>query len=201
VARVFFSASALRQKRLRYWITASFILVLSFAATPFLYNMLNLSQTRAQLTQFLLELDPRPLVPRFVKVVLVEDDEYWAGYPAGRRPIKRDYLARLIDKLVDADARVIALDFDIRLPDPEHSPLEVPFYYKQETDELIHSIVNAALKRKKSCCLGQFGRMITGIISMPMPMSHMGFALVQIRMGSGKTLVLPNSLSVRKAYA
>jgi CHASE2 domain-containing sensor protein len=143
------SFEEVRKKSLRYWISAIIVLVISFTATPYIYNRLNLAQSRARLFQYLLEKDPRPLEPRFVKVVLVEDDEYWAGYPAGRRPIKRDYLAQLVDRLVEANVHVIALDFDLRLPNPENSTPQIPFDYKRETDTLIDSIIRAAQKGKK----------------------------------------------------
>ena len=93
------SLETLKEKPRRYWISAIIVLVISFAFTPYIYEMLQLAPTRASLFQHLLEKDPRPLEPRFVKIVLIEDDEYWTGYPSGRRPLKRDYLAQLVRQI------------------------------------------------------------------------------------------------------
>jgi CHASE2 domain-containing sensor protein len=141
------SLSRLRGRRPRYWIGAVFVLVLSYLAAPRVYDLVQLAEWRARLFQFLIEANWKPLVPHFVKVVLIEDDEYWTGSPSGRRPIKRDYLAQLVDKFVKTNVRVIALDFDLRLPDP--LDFRVPLAYKDETDKLILSIINAAEKGKK----------------------------------------------------
>ena len=78
--------------------------------------------------QWLLDHGPRPPEPKYVKIVLVEDDEYWEGSPAGRRPIKRSYLKDLVDHLVAAKAYVIALDFDLRTPNPAST--EIPKDYE-----------------------------------------------------------------------
>jgi hypothetical protein len=53
----------------------------------------------------------------------------------------------MIDTLVTANANVIALDFDTRLPDP--NSMEIPKDYQQETDTLILAIVSAATKGKR----------------------------------------------------
>ena len=50
---------------------------------------------------------------------------------------------------MEANAHVIALDFDLRVPNPASSVPEIPPEYKSETDELIRSILEAADKGKK----------------------------------------------------
>lgn len=131
-----------------YWLTACLIFGLSVGAAPYLYDRLGLSGARSRLFQYLLELDPRPLVPRYVKVVIIDDEEFWKGYPSGRRPIKRDYLATIIDKVAECHARVIAIDFDVRLPNPESEVSEIPEDYQIETDKLIASICKAAERQQ-----------------------------------------------------
>lgn len=69
-----------------------------------------------------------PLYPKRTALVLIQDDEYWKGELAGRAPIRRDYLGRLVEKLDAADAAVIALDFDLRSPAPDGSMVEHPAY-------------------------------------------------------------------------
>lgn len=132
----------LREHGLRYWTSAILVLTVSVVATPFIYDVLQLDGVRSRLFQWLAASPPRPLEPRFVKVVLIGDDEYWRGELAGRRPIKRDYLAKLVDRLDGAPAQIIALDFDLRLADPTGS--NVPGDYAGETATLVRSIVKAA---------------------------------------------------------
>ena len=141
--------SRLRNKNPSYWASALIVLLVSTFGAPYVYDLLHLAQPRARLFQYLLALDPRPLEPRFAKVVLVGDDEFWKGYPAGRRPLKRDYIASLVNKLVQAGAHVIALDFDMQLPDPEASQPSVSKDYIKETNILIRSIIAAAEQGKK----------------------------------------------------
>jgi CHASE2 domain-containing sensor protein len=95
----------------------------------------------------LLDWGPRPAQPRYVKVVLIGNDEYWSGSLAGRRPIKRDYLATIVTNLVQKNVHVIALDFDVRLPNPRL--LEIPGDYQSETQKLIDAIKDAARNGKK----------------------------------------------------
>lgn len=132
----------LRKRGVRYWMSALIVLLVSVFGTRYVYDFLGLTEARSAVFQWVLDIRPNAPQPKFVKVVLIEDDEYWNGYPDGRRPIKRDYLARLIDKLASANARVIGLDFDIRLPDPD--VMQIPAAYKNETDDLIRAVVNAA---------------------------------------------------------
>jgi len=47
---------------------------------------------------------------RHATVILIGDKEYWGPVLAGRSPLRRDYLAQLIDRLDQADASLIALD-------------------------------------------------------------------------------------------
>jgi len=75
-------------------------------------------------------------------VVTVDDDDYWKGDFNRRTPIRRDLLARLISHLADAQAKVVAVDFDLRSPVPDGNPRETPAY-QQETDELIAAITKA----------------------------------------------------------
>jgi CHASE2 domain-containing sensor protein len=137
----------LRSKGLGYWCIAAAIIAVTSLASEYVYNHLHAETARAGLFQRILDTGPRPVVPRYTTVVLVEDDDYWLGALAGRRPIKRDYLARLVQKLVELNAHVIALDFDVRLQNPQS--MEIPPDYQAETAELIKAIKEAAGKGKK----------------------------------------------------
>ena len=64
----------------------------------------------------------------------------------GAIPLKRDYLAKLVAAVNDADARVIALDFDLRSPisDGERAPYAD---YANETNTLLQVLKGVAEKR------------------------------------------------------
>lgn len=64
-------------------------------------------------------------------LVLIADDDYWAGSFKGRRPIDKNSLADLVSKLDEYNPKVIALDFDLRSPMPDGSLVE----YEAYTDE------------------------------------------------------------------
>ena len=96
--------------------------------------------------------NPWAIQPSFrdVVVVTIDDDEYWQGDLARRVPIKRDYLARLVQELATAGPSVIALDFDLRSPDPTGKSKAVTAdktisiaehpEYVEETAELLRAI-------------------------------------------------------------
>jgi CHASE2 domain-containing sensor protein len=133
----------LREKGALYWTIAAAILVGGFYFQHYLYDALHLAGARAWLFAELFKVDPRPLLPRYGKVVLIGDEEYWKSEKlAGRRPIKRDYLGQLVATLAAADAHVIALDFDMRLPHPDAQ--KVARDYEDETQKFVDRIADAA---------------------------------------------------------
>ncbi len=109
---------------------------------PLVDKYLELFRVRYWLYQQISVLSPRPLEPRFTKVALIGDYDFWKCEPEGRNPISRDYLARIVDALDVAGAPIIALDIKERLPDPQSN--EIPPPYLAETDTLIRSIARAA---------------------------------------------------------
>jgi CHASE2 domain-containing sensor protein len=138
---------ALASRGWRHWLGAAVVILAAMIVTePLINGYPLLKKWRFWMYQTIAELSPRPLEPRHVRIVLIGDDEYWRGYPAGRRPLKRDFLASIVEKLDDAGARVIALDFDLRLQDPGGS--SVPSDYAEETTQLMHAIREAAKRRK-----------------------------------------------------
>jgi CHASE2 domain-containing sensor protein len=137
----------LSQKGLRYWLSVTVIIAACTIGSGYVYDHLDLEGRRSELFQWLLENGPHPPEPKDVKIVLVEDDEYWEGDPAGRQPIKRTYLKTLVNHLVDAKAHVIGLDFDLRTSNPDSTA--IPADYEQETLELIETIVASASRGTK----------------------------------------------------
>jgi len=97
------------------------------------------TDVRYAATQKMFQQLRKPLYPKRTAIVLIGDEEYWLGELAGRSPIRRDYLGRLVDALDKAGAQVIALDFDLRSPEPDGSVRENPAYI-EETKVLASSI-------------------------------------------------------------
>lgn len=128
-----------------YWIRAAVVFGAALYASHYFYEVQKFRNISVSLFQAVTDLLPRQSVPRYTWLVLIKDEEYW-GELGGRRPIKRDYLARIVDRLVMSNAHVIALDFDMRLPNNTGT---IPSDYLAETTTLITSIKRAALKGKK----------------------------------------------------
>ena len=74
-----------------------------------------------------------------VVFVAVGDDEFWKGELEQRIPIKRDYLARLVAALDQADPWVLGIDFTLRSPLAEGGLVETPAY-AGETAKLIAAV-------------------------------------------------------------
>ena len=127
----------IRQKSLRYWVSATLVFLATFFGPQKVYDLLSLGDVRASYFQILMD-HPRVPKPGHGSLAYIDDKEYWNGEPNGRAPLKRDYLARIVNRMVAANATVIALDFDARLPNPES--LLIPEAYKDETCKLIGSI-------------------------------------------------------------
>lgn len=138
--------SKLIAKGWSHWIIAVLVLILGMVITRYADEYLRLDELRNALSQKLLQWYWRPLEPRVVRLVLIGDDEYWRGALAGRVPIKRDYLARVVEALDSANASLIALDFDMRLPDPRELT-DFPDY-RQESELLARTVVAVAHNRK-----------------------------------------------------
>jgi hypothetical protein len=137
-------ATRLIEKGISYWLTVALIIAICSVSSDYVYGYLGLAELRSSLFQWLLDHGPRPPEPKYVKIVLVGDQEYWEGEPAGRRPIKRTYLRNIVDHLVDDKAYVIALDFDLRTPNPAST--DIPKDYEDETFQLVQTIVTYAAK-------------------------------------------------------
>jgi hypothetical protein len=128
----------LKHKSRRYWVSALIVFILTLVGSTTVYEHLGLRQKRAEYFQFLMDHGRRSTEPRYVSLFLIEDDEYWYGEPAGRAPLDRRYLARVVENLVTSNTRVIALDIDARLPNPKK--MTIPKEYKDETCKLIGAI-------------------------------------------------------------
>src|ERR1700694_1703768 len=90
--RIKAAGNRLRKKSWGYWIWVVIVLVVAEQGSPYIYDYFNLTDVRALFFQKVLDSGPRPAEPRAIKIIRVEDDDFWAGMLAGRRRIKRDYL-------------------------------------------------------------------------------------------------------------
>lgn len=110
-------------------------------------DMLGVRDLRYRVYQFISDLSFRAPSSANVFIVAVTDEEYWKGELAGRSPIKRDYLAELVERLCAAEPNVIALDFDMRSPVTDGS---LPDHrdYQGETKKLAASISSASKECK-----------------------------------------------------
>jgi CHASE2 domain-containing sensor protein len=93
----------------------------------------------------LYRLTPRAPHPKRTVLVLITDEEFWKPPLEGRRPISRDYLAKLVRKLAEANPAVIALDVDLSLP-TDRSTYENGSY-KEETDRLLATVRDVSAHR------------------------------------------------------
>ncbi|MEN3326080.1 MAG: hypothetical protein V7638_887 [Acidobacteriota bacterium] len=124
-----------------YWIRVFAVAVLGIVVSSYLDESEALLNLRYGVSEFIQGLNPRDTDAQRATLVLITDEEYWKGELHGRAPIRRDYLARLVDAAAEARAAVIALDFDFRstsdgLPEPPE--------FQGETQQLRNSIYNAS---------------------------------------------------------
>jgi len=138
-----------------YWLTAAIILGVSTWLAPSIEGIFNFDSVRNWLFQHLAQSVTHPAFPRSVKLVFIGDDEFWLGSLHHRTPTDRTYLASVVRALDAAGAGIIALDFDLRVPDPEANVApgdyaDVDLYkpYRDETDRLIRAIDDVAQRRK-----------------------------------------------------
>src|ERR1700722_8174105 len=109
-------AKELRQKSAWYWarvvcVAGAGLFLNAWLASHPPQWMLEL---RLAAYQILSKSGPRTAQIGHLTIVEISDEEYWKGTLAGRRPIKRDYLASVVKALCDGGAQVVGLDFALR---------------------------------------------------------------------------------------
>ena len=135
-----------------YWLVTLGLTILGVVFGSYIDDHHRWTDMRYAATQEMQDLFSRlrkplyPLYPKRTALVFVGDQEYWSDELAGRSPIKRDYLARLIDAVDQAGADVIALDFDLRVPLANPSR-DFPAYVK-ETSKLVQTIKALAARHR-----------------------------------------------------
>lgn len=140
-----------------HWYRVALLVLLGLQLSHWITTSRAFEEPRYAVYHAIARLGPRK--PYFEKtvVVLIGDDEYWQGELSRRMPIRRDYLACLLRKINEADPSVIALDFDLRSPDPEgrirgatsdgSATLSVHPQYADETYELLRAVREVGQER------------------------------------------------------
>ncbi len=130
----------LKKKGFKYWVGVAILIPLSMLVGEYLSEHRMLIGPRYVVYYGLQKITPRaPEYFQHTAVVAIGDKEYWQGELARRVPLRKDYLAKLILKLADSKAPVIAIDVDLRSP-PPNSSSAYDELYKKETDELLEAI-------------------------------------------------------------
>jgi CHASE2 domain-containing sensor protein len=139
-------------KGLRYWLTAALVLAATVVFTPMLDDDVDLSGMKYRLYQILTDLDPNPARPRDTMIVFIEDDVH-SGLLGDRKPLRRDYLQKIVAALDAADVQLIALDFLLPSLDPHGKAAPGDFRalgeYRAETDGLMREIARVASPSRK----------------------------------------------------
>src|SRR5437588_8259619 len=141
------AAGRLKQKGLFYWLSAFALVVVGVIVGHWLETQDLATALRYKAYQFITQrFSPRKAYATRTAVVLV-GDEFWTDpLLAHRSPIKRDYLVQLVSALDDANASAIALDFDMRWPDPGGGA--VAYHdYDDETQRLLEAIRDVSKRR------------------------------------------------------
>jgi CHASE2 domain-containing sensor protein len=129
-----------------YWARLLLTIIVVNSMVGWLDSKGALTHFRWSVYNTLERLSPGKLIDKNTVVVTIDDGEYWLGRLNRRAPIKRDYLADLLNKLDAANASVIALDFDLRSPAPDGNPREDPDYVG-ETGKLLETVKSVSLHR------------------------------------------------------
>ncbi len=136
----------LRRKGGWYWLIVAALLIVGTLAGMWLserriwirlrYSIYGSLQNATQVTK----------AAKNTVLVLIDDEEYWKGDLARRVPLKRDYLARLLETLARGEPTTIALDIDLKSPIPERGTEELE-PYQAETELLLKAIKEVSKSR------------------------------------------------------
>lgn len=137
----------LAHKGLFYWLNVFVLVVVGVFVGHWLEGQDVAMTWRYKAYQFVTRyvISRKPYATR-TAAVMIGDEEFWRGELAHRTPPKRRYLARLVRALDKADASAIALDFDLRWPDPSGAALSYNDY-DEETLELLDAIRDVSKRR------------------------------------------------------
>lgn len=136
----------LAHKGIRYWA------VMLLNVTVGLYIGHRISESplwmrwRYMTSHAIQSLNSRSPMVNHTAVVTIDTDEYWTPSLSARVPINRAYLAQLIAAIDRGNPYLVALDFDLRSPDPDGALVEFPSI-ESESRALIAQIRQTAANR------------------------------------------------------
>jgi CHASE2 domain-containing sensor protein len=136
----------LKARRLRHWLIAIALIGLgTFAGHKLGKSQIWLDVRYKAYQGVLYRLTPRAPHPKRTVLVLINDQEFWGPPLYGSRPINREYLKNLIEKVAAANPAVIALDVDLSLTTDRSTYQNDPT--KPKTDDLLAAVKQVAIDR------------------------------------------------------
>lgn len=136
-----------RAKGTRYWLIVFALVTIGTITGQWLGQRYIWIQLRYRIYGAIQNATRVTTVAKNTRLVLIDDDVYWSDELARRVPLNRDYLAKLVSILAKAEPTVIALDIDLRSPNPEKGPNELEAY-RVETENLFSTIKKVAKDRR-----------------------------------------------------
>lgn len=133
------------------WISAALVIVLGMVLAEWIeadYAFVDLRYRGYQITENLATYIKGGLYDHHTVLILIEDDEYWAGAYEGRSPINKTHLAELINALDQYRPKVIALDFNFTSPVIAGRRIIEHHTYKTETEDLMKALRELTSKPK-----------------------------------------------------
>ncbi|MGO4882329.1 MAG: CHASE2 domain-containing protein [Bryobacteraceae bacterium] len=123
---------ACRGKGLRYWCSAVVFSFLGWYGSHLLEHSALWLDIKYRAYVLLQDLrGGQRHVPQTI-MVAIGDDEYYGSELAGRRPLKRDYLSKLLLRIEEARPILIALDIDFRSPAPDSAASDFDDYATED---------------------------------------------------------------------
>jgi CHASE2 domain-containing sensor protein len=116
-----------------HWMIFATLMVLGYFAGLWLEKSPSLTGARYWMYRYQLRLQRQaPSRPYQTAVVLIEDQDYWSEPFAGRSPVDRTQLARLLTLLGQDGVQTIALDIDLRSPDALCAGCDFTRYHEED---------------------------------------------------------------------
>jgi CHASE2 domain-containing sensor protein len=121
------------RKGVGHWLRMLLLLAGGYYAGHLLRNGQWLTQLRYDIYAKQLKLQHRGILyPQRTAIVLIGDEDYWSARFEERKPLKRDQLAELLDRLNEAGANTVVIDIDLRAPVPDQPAYEFPTYAPED---------------------------------------------------------------------
>jgi len=140
------SGQKLADKGLDHWVWVAILTMLGLVLGQWIGRAQLWTDLRHKIYQFQTSMLSGQAFSKETLFVVIDDKDYWTGKPDRRVPINRHYVAELLRAVDKMDPRVIALDFDLRSPDPTGAMVEHPDY-ECEREDLLRAILDVAKNR------------------------------------------------------